>query len=259
MVAKETYDNLLAYQEILTEKFKLEEQIEDLPKIISSKMEVLNRVKRSYLVKHKQFKDLESNLTSCEKRLVELKVEYQDNEEKLKQVKSQREYEAIDKTLKSNTERQDEINLQIMQDKRMIDDLRSAIDDFELNIKQQEEDIVKEQDRVNAELVKFKKELDELKGKESSVIDGLDDEFRLKFEKIVKNKDGKGIVAVTRGFCSGCFLVLPTEYVNRVRKNDDIYFCPNCSRALYYDESPESIFTLEEQGLDDSEFFDEEV
>lgn len=258
MIDRSVYDKLIAYQEILTEKFKLEEQIEDLPKVITVKNEVLNRVKKAYLTKHKQFKKLEENIASLEKKINELKLEQVEFDEKVKLVKTQKEYEAIDRTLKNNKEREDEVSIQIMQDKRMVDDLRAAIEDYELNMKQQEEEISKEQERVNLELDKIKKELSELQKKESGIITDIDDEFRYKFEKIVKNKDGKGIVAVSRGHCTGCFLVLPPEYINRVRSNDKIYFCPNCSRALYYDESPDNIFTINDEEMGDDDFFEME-
>lgn len=255
MVDKSVYEKLIIYQDILTDKFKLEEQMEDLPKIIVSKNEVLNRIKKTYLSKHKQYKKLEENLFSYDKKLSELKLEQAELDEKIKITKTQKEFEVIDKNIRLNREREEELNLQIMQDKRVVEDLRAAIDDYEINMKQQEEEIAKEQERVNLELNKIKKELDELKEKESEVVLNIDEDFRYKFEKIVKNKEGKGIVAVSRGYCTGCHLVLPQEFINRVRSNDKIYFCPNCSRTLYYDESPDNIFTLGNEEMDDEEFF----
>ncbi|HBD92652.1 MAG: hypothetical protein A2015_03825 [Spirochaetes bacterium GWF1_31_7] len=255
MIDKSVYDKLITYQDILTDKFRLEEQMDDLPKIIASKNEVLLRAKKSYLTKHKRFKQLEENVHSLEKKINELRLEKSEYEEKINLVKTQKEYEAIDRTLKTNKEREDEISIQIMQDRRMTDDLRSDIEDYELNLKQQEEEISKEQDRINIELDKIKKELDVIKKKEAEIVPEIGDDFRYKFEKIVKNKEGKGIVAITGGYCTGCFLVLPPEYINKVRSNDKIYFCPNCSRTLYFDESPDNIFTINDEEMDDSDFF----
>jgi predicted nucleic acid-binding Zn-ribbon protein len=104
--------------------------------------------------------------------------------------------------------------------------------------------------------------MEELEAKEKDVVDGIDEEFRAKFEKIVRNKEGRGIVAVTCGYCTGCHLVLPQEFINKVRSNDKIYFCPNCSRTLYFKEDDgangENIFSAFGNGDDDDDFFNAE-
>ena len=95
MIDKSVYDKLITYQDILTDKFRLEEQMDDLPKIIASKNEVLLRAKKSYLTKHKRFKQLEENVHSLEKKINELRLEKSEYEEKINLVKTQKEYEAI--------------------------------------------------------------------------------------------------------------------------------------------------------------------
>ena len=80
--------------------------------------------------------------------------------------------------------------------------------------------------------------------------------------RIVRNKEGRGIVALTCGYCTGCHLVLPQEFINKVRSNDKIYFCPNCSRTLYFKEDDvaggENIFSAFGNADDDDDFFNAE-
>ncbi|MCG8569584.1 MAG: C4-type zinc ribbon domain-containing protein [Spirochaetes bacterium] len=256
MIINEVYDKLLNYQSILTEKFKLEEKKSELPKVLSSKNEVLNRIKKAYLSKYNQFKKLEENINVYHRRMNEMKLKQQELEEKTKFVKSQREYEALDREVGQAKQREDEYQFQLMQDQRIIEDLRNAIENYELSMKQQEEEITKETERVDSEVEKIKEKLDELKGQEETIVNDLDEGFRYKFEKIVKNKEGFGIVSILKGFCNGCHLVLPSEFINKVRSGNDIYFCPYCSRVLYYEETNDNIFALEEEEMDDDEFFE---
>ncbi len=44
---------------------------------------------------------------------------------------------------------------------------------------------------------------------------------------------------------------LPVQFVNDVRKEDEIKFCPYCSRVLYYDETASS--TAESQMFESGE------
>lgn len=256
MAVKEIYDKLLSYQDILTEKFKLEEKMNELPKVLSSKTEVLNRIKKAYLSKYNQFKKLEENINIYHKRMNEMKLKQQELEEKTKFVKSQREYEAIDKEVILAKQREDEYSFQLMQDQRIIEDLRNAIENYELSMKQQEEEIAREKDRVDSEVDKIKESLRSLEKGEDEIVKELDEGFRYKFEKIVKNKEGYGIVSISKGHCNGCYLSLPAEFINQVRSHDDMFFCPYCSRVLYFDESPDNIFALDEEEMDDSDFFD---
>ena len=43
MDIKKNYENLIELQKILTNRFKLEEKTKELPKMLSSRTEVLNR------------------------------------------------------------------------------------------------------------------------------------------------------------------------------------------------------------------------
>jgi len=69
-----------------------------------------------------------------------------------------------------------------------------------------------------------------------------------KFERIIRNKMGRGIVAIKGGVCMGCHMILPAQFANTVRQGEEIVFCPYCSRILFYEES--------EQGEED--FFNDE-
>jgi len=84
------------------------------------------------------------------------------------------------------------------------------------------------------------KELEKCMKKKEKISAGLDEEIVYKFEKIVKKKDGIGIVSIRNNVCMGCNMILPPQFVNDVRREERIIFCPNCSRILYFfDEKPE--------------------
>ena len=42
---------------------------------------------------------------------------------------------------------------------------------------------------------------------------------------------------VSHGICSGCFMILPHQFMNDVRSSEKVHFCPYCSRILFYDEA----------------------
>jgi predicted nucleic acid-binding Zn-ribbon protein len=256
MEMQEIYTNLVDLQKILTERFKLEEKMEELPRMLSSRIEVLNRLKKSYLAKHEQFKKLEENIFSHQKMMGELSLHQKRLSEKVKAISTQREYEALDNEIAMAKKKEEEYRFHLLQDQRVIEDLRGALSKDEIAIKQQEEDIVKEEERIKSELDKIKKEHEALLKNEENLTKEIDENIRYKFEKIVKNKDGIGIVSVTKGYCNGCYLAIPAEFINKIRENKEIQFCPNCSRILFYDDNPESLFAIDQMEEEDiNDFF----
>ena len=259
MDIKKNYENLIELQKILTKRFKLEEKMKELPKMLSTRTEVLNRLKKSYLSKHDQFKKLEENIFSHQRLMGEISLQQKKLTEKIKIVSTQREYETLDVEIINAKKKEEEYRFNLLQDQRVIEDLRSALEKDEISIKQQEEDIVKEEERIKAELQKINKELNGLLKKEEDLSTGMDENIKYKFERIVRNKDDVGIVSVSKGHCNGCYLTIPIEFINKIRESKEIQFCPNCSRILYYDESPDNIFALEDGAVeDDSKFFEDE-
>ncbi len=79
--------------------------------------------------------------------------------------------------------------------------------------------------------------LEGLNAQRETLVKNLDDDLVFKFERIIRNKDGKGIVPIHGLVCQGCHMTLPVQFVNTVRKDEEIEFCPYCSRILYYDEA----------------------
>jgi predicted nucleic acid-binding Zn-ribbon protein len=259
MDIKKNYENLIELQKILTKRFKLEEKMKELPKMLSTRTEVLNRLKKSYLSKHDQFKKLEENIFSHQRLMGEISLQQKKLTEKIKIVSTQREYETLDVEIINAKKKEEEYRFNLLQDQRVIEDLRSALEKDEISIKQQEEDIIKEEERIKTELQKINKELNGLLKKEEDLSSGMDENIKYKFERIVRNKDDVGIVSVSRGHCNGCYLTIPIEFINKIRESKEIQFCPNCSRILYYDESPDNIFALEDGAEeDDSKFFEDE-
>lgn len=52
------------------------------------------------------------------------------------------------------------------------------------------------------------------------------------YERIMNRYGGRVVVQVIDGFCGGCYIKLPSEYISRCRT--EITNCPNCGRFLYW-------------------------
>ena len=131
------------------------------------------------------------------------------------------------------------------------------------SIDSQQDEIDKAKESISGTIESLKQTLADLKVQEDEIIPDLDSEVVFKFERIIKNKQNQGIVAVKGNVCDGCHMILPAQFANEVRKGDNIVFCPYCSRILFYqhqEEGEDEYYNMDDTGslvdLDDD--FDEE-
>ena len=77
---------------------------------------------------------------------------------------------------------------------------------------------------------------DQLKVKESQrtrIAPEVRPDYLSRYERILKNKDGLGIVKVIDHTCGGCFMHLTEQVLNELKKCEQIISCDQCARILY--------------------------
>ncbi len=77
---------------------------------------------------------------------------------------------------------------------------------------------------------------DQLKVKESQrarIAPEVRPDYLSRYERILKNKDGLGIVRVVDHACGGCFMHLTEQVLNELKKYEQIITCDVCARILY--------------------------
>lgn len=77
---------------------------------------------------------------------------------------------------------------------------------------------------------------DQLKVKESQrarIAPEVRPDYLSRYERVLKNKDGLGIVKVVDHACGGCFMHLTEQVLNELKKYEQIISCDQCARILY--------------------------
>ncbi len=233
---QEVFDKLRNLQDILSSKYEMEREIYEIPKALNTKNELLVRLKEDYIEKNDLLKETQNKIKHLKFLLDEAEREREAYEKQMDIITTQREYEALDKEIKSATEKGQQYRKDILREEKEQEGIKVALEQEEEMISQQENELTAEREKNKAESLEKKKLLEELKIQESEIIPGLDEEILFKFERIIKSKSGLGIVPVKDYVCTGCHMVLPAQFQNDVHAGESIHFCPYCSRILYYEE-----------------------
>jgi uncharacterized protein len=262
MVTENDLDKLRSLQEIIYEKIGLEKNIHEIPKLLDDQEELLNRLKKTFIEKNSNFEKVKAEEADFKNKLAEVELTREKSEKNMDMVSTQREYEALDKEIKDASEKEQLYRKELQQRERILSELNDQIKQQTALIEQQENELEDRRKKIEAEINDKKKQIENLKKKEGKLTENLDSEVVFKFERIIKNKMGIGIVAIKGNVCMGCHMILPVQFANEVRIGEEYVFCPYCSRILYYEESgegEEEFFNTEDTGaLSDLDEVDED-
>jgi predicted nucleic acid-binding Zn-ribbon protein len=267
MAMEEVFEKLRTLQDILSEKISLEHDIQEIPKMLVTQEELLSRLKRSFIEKNQEYEKAKNAEGEFRVLLSEAEVMRESAEKNMDVINTQREYEALDKEIRDSTEKEQQYRKDLQREERLISDLDEQMKQTQARIEQQEAELAERRAGIEAEISEKKAKIDDLVTRERELTPEMDSEVLFKFERIIRNKMGRGIVAIKGGVCMGCHMILPAQFANSVRMGEDIVFCPYCSRILFYEESEEEedFFNAEDAGslsdlddIEDEEYEEEE-
>jgi predicted nucleic acid-binding Zn-ribbon protein len=255
------FEKLRSLQDILSEKIVLEQEIQEIPKLLTTQEELLSRLKKTFIEKNVEFEKTRALEVEYRNLLMEAESARERSEKNMDSISTQREYEALDKEIRDAAEKEQQYRKDLQREERTLTELNEQMKQSTALIEQQERDLAERKAGIQAEVAEKGLQVEKLKEQEQELIPGIDPEILFKFERIIRNKMGRGIVAIRSGVCMGCHMILPVQFANMVRLGQEIVFCPYCSRILFYEEpeaGEEDFFNAEDAGslsdLEDMDF-----
>jgi predicted nucleic acid-binding Zn-ribbon protein len=267
MEMSEVFENLKKLQDILSEKYSIEALIEDAPKRLSTQEEDLQLKKKDFIVKSALYDEKRKLVGSLKTKLAEAIAAREKGEKGMDSITTHREYEALQKEIDEASALEQQIRKDLQKEEKNLAELNESLDNDRKNIDSSVEEYNDGLAVLDSEIEGHKGRLAELESEEKQYEEGIDPDIIFKFERIIKSKQGKGIVAVKGNVCDGCHMILPAQFANEVHDGEKIVFCPYCSRILFYQELKEGeqeysqiedLGSLAGFGDDDDEFYDDE-
>jgi predicted nucleic acid-binding Zn-ribbon protein len=260
MEMKEIFSKLMALQDILAQKIALEQEMQAIPKALFAQDEVLSRNKKKFIDQNQEYNKKKFLERDLRKSLEDAELARENAEKKMELISTQREYEALDKEINDSREREQKYHKELLQENRKIIELEEGIKHSEEGIIMQENLLKQLRASTEQEIANCQEIYNDLLLQEEALTSDIDPEVLFKFERIVRNKRGKGVVPINGSICSGCHIMLPAQFANNIHNGEEIIFCPCCSRILIPGSmvnNNEDFLSIEEAGslsdLDDRE------
>ncbi len=240
MADNEKLECLRRLQDVLQEKFALEQQVETLPKELRREESVLR-------TEEKEFSDLQALAAETADEVKSLSIRYEDAfqtrtgyEKQMEFLNTQREYEALSKQLEEARANEETLLKQRNSKTKESEKLKKELVDKEAAVEAQKAKVEEERAKVDSQLNGINEKIAEL---DKACLDvkgeAISDELYEKFSNIVRKKGGVGVVPVHGQVCMGCDRVLPMQFVIDLRlkqQENEIDYCPYCSRIIWYEE-----------------------
>ena len=240
MADNEKLECLKRLQEVLQEKFSLEQQVESLPADLRKEESLLRTMEREY-------DDLSALSEATVNEGKSLSIRYEDAfqlrtgyEKQMEFLSTQREYEALSKQLEDAKVQEQTLLKQRNSKNKEAERLKTELAAKEGEVEAQKAKVEEEKAKVDSELSGIGEKIAELEAQCLEIKGStISDELYSKFCNIVRKKSGVGIVPVHGQVCMGCDRVLPVQFVIDLRlkqENNEIDYCPYCSRIIWYEQ-----------------------
>lgn len=231
-------DQLAALEKLQQIDIKLsgmEEKLNKYPKEINS----LENELKSDRNQLNQLKD-ELNNVKLSKAQLDITLEEQQahiksSEKRLFEIKTHKEYEALQKEIAEHKKSCADLEDKILSDMETIESL-------EKEISKSEEELQVKESEYNATIEEHKKKIEELRSAYNPIKEKKDEhtsaikhEFLMKYEKI-RVKNGLAMALAVNETCTGCNMNIPAQLFNEVLTLSRMIQCPNCHRILFTEE-----------------------
>lgn len=237
---KESLYNLLELQEIDKEIDTLVRSKEEFPADIGRENEELEAARAKIGETENHVAELESSRRLMEGELDSINADLKKHQDRLYEVKSNREYDALQTEIEALGTKKDEHENGILQSIEDHEDLttkltedKDAFSDREKEILSTIKDLTTRLDSVEGDVKKWERKRKRIE----STVDKPALSAYNRIRRMVKG--GIAVVEIKKGSCGGCFRQLSPQLLVEARRINRVMRCENCGRiTVWKDEVP---------------------
>jgi len=222
-------------QEVDLEIDHLVEEEASIPPLIKRTKAKIKAAEEALEDRKARLKDLQSERRQKEREMEMYDERVRVDNGKLMDVKTNQEYHAIQKEIEFNRNESDVRAEDILL-------LFEKIEAAEMEMKKEQAQFEESKMRIEKETVVHRErlgqipgEIAELTGRKNDLEKEIDTVFLRRYEGLRKRKAGIAIVKADGGVCQGCNMSVAPQTVNKLQRNEELIFCSNCQRILYWE------------------------
>lgn len=192
----------------------------------------LKEIEEEFFSKKEELKQTKKERREKEIRIQEIDGLLQKHEEEKYKVKSQQEFEALDReiaTLEDEKDREEDFLLELMEKE---DELSNLLPSLEKKSGREREELGEEKRKLNQEMIDLGEKEENLTKERKKLSQQISRIYYQQYEQLRKVKDGVAVVRVKDRVCGGCNVKVSPSLISQMRRQQIVY-CENCNRIIY--------------------------
>ncbi|MBC2705510.1 C4-type zinc ribbon domain-containing protein [Desulfobacula sp.] len=233
-ISKQNIKTLVKLQEAETQIVRLKSVLE---KVKKEKEKLSGQLKQFGNALEENKENLLSDRTACKD--IEREIQVVDDRiiksnEKLRMVKTNKEYQLFLREVDDNKKRKDALETELLEYLDEKEKTEAIVQESEKEYHLLKDQIEGEQKDIEKKSTDDRELLDEYLTRQKEIGKNLDPSLMTRFVKISKMNKGSAVVNVKNEVCMGCFMNIPPQLYIEVQRGNSLISCPQCSRILYY-------------------------
>lgn len=233
----EQLSKLIQLQKIDAEVYSLRSQkdsfplqIEEMNKSLEAKSGNMNSADGELKALQVSRNEKETEMAASEERIKKLEGD-------LYQVKTNKEYKAIEQEIESIKADVSLMEEEIINLLDRIEEAKSRYEQEKKLFEEEKQKTAKEQEHIKSQEKAIDDRLNELQGGRKEFMQGIDADILARYERILANRGGIALAKVNGDRCGECNMTLRPQAINEATLRKSLVSCENCSRILYAEES----------------------
>jgi hypothetical protein len=180
---------------------------------------------------------LDEQISAASKELEEVKNHQRRCQARTLAVKTQREYQAVQRETEMARKKRGELDGQVKEFGEEREIIEESLTEVESKINEVTEILNQARAETDGRLKEIQSEREDLEKTREVEASLIEPELLAKYQKVFERYKGKGVVLASGGVCNGCFMTIPPQLYNQVLAHGGVHQCPNCGRIIYDDQS----------------------
>jgi len=216
---------------------KLRSDAREIPAVIAELNEKITVTENRLQETETDIDELRMTLRKSERTVEEFTTKLDRYNERLLEVKTNKEYHSIQKEIKTaenNINKLEEYIIELM-------DRLEGLEAEQLELKRINDN---ERAPLLEKVARFRNELDDIEVQQIEVtekrkraIERLSPQMHAEYDRVYKRYNGEAVVPLINGTCKGCFVNVPPQIIEKLYRGGSIIRCDSCGRFLYIEDA----------------------
>ncbi len=227
---------LLQLQEIDDKIDKLESEKAIIPAELQALEAELEEHKSVFQTKSDVLEELQKERRSKDRQLDTQQAQLDRYKSQRLSVKTNKEYTALESEITDLEEANSSIEDEILELMISIDEASDEIEVARKELEIQEDVFKKKRGKFLSEVKKLDRQIAKWNKEREVFLEKISSTLMSRYNGW-RERRGSSLVAVIAGqSCGGCYLRLPAQLINEVRKEQELHTCNSCGRILYWQD-----------------------